>query len=52
MLFSRRAGELEADKLGMEVIIAAGYNPDQVLLLPPGFIYFLKLLVTLDHALT
>ena len=31
MLFSSRAGELEADKLGMEVIIAAGYNPDQVL---------------------
>ena len=27
---SRRAGELDADKLGMEVIMAAGYDPHQV----------------------
>ena len=31
---SRRAGELEADRLGMEMIMAAGYDPHKVLLSP------------------
>ena len=29
---SRRAGELEADKLGMEMIMAAGFDPQEVFL--------------------